>query len=53
MKEKGESFLKLKRGELFHLQEEQVVRFGMQRVKVSLETERRPWLEKDCNPKKY
>ena len=44
VKEQGESYLKLRRGELYHIEEEQMIRFGLQRVKVTLEKQSRPWV---------
>lgn len=44
VKEQGESYLKLRRGELYHIEEEQMIRFGLQRVKVTLEKQSRPWI---------
>jgi pSer/pThr/pTyr-binding forkhead associated (FHA) protein len=42
-REEGECFLRLEREELYLLEEEQVVRFGLQRVAVAKERKSRPW----------
>jgi hypothetical protein len=36
VKEEGQSFLKLKKEELYHLADDQIIRFGLQKVRVSL-----------------
>lgn len=42
VKEEGQSFLKLKKEELYHLEEDQVIRFGLQKVRVSLFRKSKP-----------